>query len=217
MGEAPARRLVVASRNAAKVAAIGRVVPAGWTAVSAPAAVGAVEEDEAGSSFAEVARDKARRASTRLPGKLVVASDGGLLVPALGGTWDPLRTRRFAGAAATDGERAAALLRLASGLAGEGRRIGWREALAVARGGTVLAAWEAEDPGGLLADDYGPDLLADAGFWLPALWICPEFGGRRLAELSGAERAARDDHWTRLGREVRRFLGRSVAARGHRS
>jgi len=47
---------------------------------------------------------------------------------------------------------------------------------------------------------------AGGGFWVPALWCCPEQGGRRLAELSDDERRARGDHWSRLGVQLRRFL-----------
>jgi inosine/xanthosine triphosphate pyrophosphatase family protein len=140
-------------------------------------------------------------------GAVVVATDGGLLVPALGAAWDPARTRRFAGEGADDRERADALLVLAADLVGEERTIGWREAAGVARAGLLLATFVAESPPGLLAADYDPDLLAAGdGFWVPALWTCPEVGGKRLAELTEAERAGRVDHWTVLGRALRRFL-----------
>ena len=199
-----ARRVVVASRNRAKVAAIGRIVHQVAVAVPLPNAIAVPEET--GDDVGQIAAGKARAVAAALPGDLVVASDGGLLIPALGDVWDPRRTRRFAGPEASDGQRADRLLALAAGLTGDERQIGWREALAVARNGELLAVWEVEDAPGLLARDYDPALVEAGGFWVPALWICPEFDGRRLAELSGAERAARDDHWTRLGRELRRFL-----------
>ncbi|MEA2598708.1 MAG: hypothetical protein QOF01_5177, partial [Thermomicrobiales bacterium] len=44
------------------------------------------------------------------------------------------------------------------------------------------------------------------GFWIPALWVCPDFEGRRLAELSAEELATRRDHWYRLGEHLRAFL-----------
>lgn len=210
----PPWRVIVATRNPAKVAAIGRIVRP--VAVAVPLPDGVEAPDEAGDDLGRIAAGKARVASGALPGELVVASDGGLQIPALGDAWDPRRTRRFPGPGATDRERVDRLLALTSHLAGDERRIGWREALAVGRDGELLAAWEAEDAPGLLACDYDPAFVAAGGFWLPALWICPEFGGRRLAALSDAERAARDDHWARLGRTLRRFLARQppVAAHG---
>jgi hypothetical protein len=59
----------------------------------------------------------------------------------------------------------------------------------------------------MLAREVDPALVAKGnGFWIPAVWICPDAGGRRLAELSAAERAARPDHWSLLGANLRTFL-----------
>ncbi len=210
----PARRVVVATRNPAKVAAIGRIVDPVATAVPLPDGVEAPEE--VGDDVGEIAAGKARAASVALPGDVVVATDGGLLIPALGDTWDPRRTRRFAGSAATNRERADRLLALTARLSGEERRIGWREALAVARNGKLLAAWQDDDGPGLLARDYDPALLDAGAFWVPALWICPDLDGRRLAALSDTERDGRDDHWARLGRQLRRFLAMLTATEADR-
>jgi len=199
--------LVVASRNPAKVAAVARLAASLARVRPLPDDLADATADEDGASFVAIAAAKARRASAALPGSIVVATDGGLLVPALGSAWDPLRTRRFAGDRATDRERADALLALAAGLTGDERRIGWREALAVARDGLPVATWIAEDSPGLLADGYDPRLLAaTGGFWVSALWLCPECAGRRLADLSPTERAGRVDHWARLGTRLHRLL-----------
>lgn len=203
MGRPAPPRLFLASGNAAKLAELRRAVGTAAAVVPLAAAAG---DDEEGTGVDEIAAAKACRASRAAPGVLVVATDGGLLIPALGPCWDPLRTRRFVGAGATDRQRANALLDLAADLTGDERRIGWREALAVARGGRIVARWLAESAPGELARDVDPAMLDGGGFWVPAVWICPEFGGRRLASLSAAERATRDDHWARLGRELRRFL-----------
>lgn len=207
-------RLVLAGGNRDKATALGwwlgdaaTIVLAGDLRRPVVSAAAADSAEEEGPSFAANAEAKASRASRELSGETIVATDGGLLVPALSAAWDPLRTRRFAGEGATNAERAAALLALAADLRGEERRIGWREALAVACDGAVLAVWEAEGVPGILADDVEPRLLAPGGgFWVPALWRCPEFALRRLAELSPAERRARDDHWARLGRQLRHHL-----------
>ena len=204
------RRVVAATQNAAKVERLSDLI--GDLAAVAPlppdVSLEPPADQESGDLFTEIAQAKARTWSRALgTDDLVVASDGGLLIPALGDVWDPLRTRRFAGGGRSNRERADALLALAAGLEGEQRRVVWREAMAVARSGVVLATWEADGPPGLLARDYDPAWLdASDGFWMPVLWLCPEYGGRRLANLTAVERAARIDHWARLGAGLRRFL-----------
>ena len=222
-GGASERRLgvVVASGNPAKVAVIaGLLAGLGGVRVMAPptdhdishkVVGGAATEAEggAGASFAANARAKALAVSARVPGAVVVATDGGLLMPGLGERWDPVRTRRFAGAAVTDGERAAVLLALAAGLRGEQRAIGWREAMVVVRDGELLATWEVDDRPGVLAENVDRAAVG-GGFWVPAVWRCPEFEGRRLADLTPDERAARGDHWARLGERLRELVGREA-------
>ena len=205
--------LVAATANPAKVAELRRVVGS-LAAVSPPPDDISPQIEESGSTVEAVAEAKATAWSRTLDsGALVVATDGGLLIPALGASWDPVRTRRFAPAAASDDERAAALLNLAAHLDGEERRIGWREAMAVARDGDVLVTWSAEGPPGFLAETVdAAAIAAGAGFWVPAIWRCPEFGGRLLAYLSPAERATRRDHWTVLGERLRAFLSEEVSA-----
>jgi hypothetical protein len=136
--------------------------------------------------------------SRHLPSGVIAATDGGLLIPGLGRAWNPVTTARFA-EGSTSRSRAEALLELASELTGQDRLIGWTEALAVAKDGEVLAEWLAHGPPGELAADLPVDFDADAGFWIPYVWRCPEYGGRRLSELTGRERLARRDHWAVLG------------------
>lgn len=212
-------KVYAATSNRAKIGELARILD-GVAIVAAAPLSNTPEREPVGPTFEAVAAAKAVAGSVALrPDALVVASDGGLLVPALGEAWDSLQTRRFAGDAATDSERADALLALTADLAGADRRIGWREAVALARGGTVLAAWVAAGVAGDLARDYDRDLIATGGgFWLPAIWRCPEFDGRRLASLTTEQRATRDDHWSRLGRELRRFLSglnESTASENH--
>jgi inosine/xanthosine triphosphate pyrophosphatase family protein len=207
--------LIAATCNEAKLAELRRLV--GETAKVSPPprdpsledleARPALSEAEEGSSVEEIAGAKAVAWSRILPGELVIASDGGLLIPALGDAWDPTRTRRFAGADATDFERVEALLALASRLKGDDRQISWREAVAIAKDRELLGEWSAESEPGLLATDVDPDLVAAArGFWIDALWICPEPGGKRLARLNREQRAAFVDHWSQLESPLRQFL-----------
>jgi inosine/xanthosine triphosphate pyrophosphatase family protein len=155
---------------------------------------------ETSSTFAANAIGKAEAISRRQPSQVVAATDGGLLVPALGDQWDPLRTHRFAGPDTSAADRARALLRLAADLRGVDRVVGWQEALAVAVDGRHLASWVAESPPGELATTLHESLLgAEPGFWVPAIWRCPECGGKRLADLTPDEEGTRLDHWMQLG------------------
>ena len=208
--ELPLPGVVCGSRNPEKVRELAAML-AGLARLLPPPQDISPENDEVEEEGESVEANAAAKAVAwsrrllRVPGGLVVASDGGLLVPALGTGWDPTRTRRFAGAGAGSTGRADALLALTDHLEGEERRIGWREAVAFARDGRVVASFVAESVAGLLARDYDPGRVGEEGFWLPALWICPEWGGRRLADLSAEERAAREDHWSRIRREVREW------------
>lgn len=218
-------KLIVAGGNRTKVDALRRQLIGVATVQAPPPDISPeFDEDVAGTNetsdresgrddpFEEIARAKAaawsrvlsRPASGEQP--WIVATDGGLLIPGLGAAWNPARTRRFAGEAASAGERIAALLHLAEHLRGDDRRIGWREGLAVARDGRVAASWVAESPPGILAFDVGAWKVADDPFWVPLIWTCPEFGGRRLVELSPHERGQRPDHWPVLGAHLRRWL-----------
>jgi hypothetical protein len=130
----------------------------------------------------------------------VAATDGGLLIPALGSGWDPARTARFAGPSATNADRIDNLLKLAEALRDDQRRVRWSETLVVAVDGQIVAELSEESPDGLLAET-APDELPEgsSGFWVPYVWLCPEHNNRRLSALSEGELATRADHWSALG------------------
>jgi inosine/xanthosine triphosphate pyrophosphatase family protein len=198
-------RLILASTNRAKRLALAErlgpgVLPGGLPPESS--GLNVPYDLERGGSFAEIASAKAVWYSRRLPSEFVAATDGGLLVPALGMSWDPLQTARFAGSRATPGEHIARLLALAAGLRGADRAIAWIEHLSIARDGEIVASWTAGGPPGLLATTAQGAIAAGDGFWVPYIWCCPEFAGRRLTELSEVERLSRVDHWARLGADV---------------
>jgi inosine/xanthosine triphosphate pyrophosphatase family protein len=208
-------RLIAATHNEAKLAELRRLVGESAKVSPLPSDISledqetrtALSEAEEGRSVEEIAAAKAVEWSRILPGELVIVSDGGLLIPALGDEWDPTRTRRFAGADATDYERAEALLALASSLKGKERQISWREAVAIAKDGKLLGNWSAESEPGLLATDVDSDLVAAGrGFWIEAVWMCPEAGGKHLARLNQKECARRVDHWSQLESPLRQFL-----------
>lgn len=137
---------------------------------------------------------------------LSIASDGGLIVPALGDRWESRYTHRFAGPAADDQERAARLLELMRPYHGAERHASWAEALAIADKGKVLASWELRGATGRIADRPGRDSDMP-GFWVFPLWYFPEHG-RYYNELTPEQRESLDDHWTRLRGLAREFFKR---------
>ena len=198
-------RVLVATRNPTKVGTLASLFP-GHDVREAPGDV-SHGSPEYGRTFAANAIEKAEVVSAQMPGEIVVATDGGLLIPALGEAWDPLRTHRFAGAGVSAVDRARSLLRVAGALRGLDRVIGWQEALAVAVDGRHRASWVAESPPGELATTLHESLLgATDGFWVPAIWRCPECAGKRLADLTDDERATRFDHWMQLGAALSGWL-----------
>lgn len=139
---------------------------------------------------------KAVSASNATGGAIAIATDGGLVIPALGDLWQPAFTRRFAGPNATNRQRAEALLILAAELVDEERRIHWREAVAVARAGRVLMTAVAESHPGRLTTDLTGWTDDGQGFWVPRLWAGPR----------DARTSTGDEHWQRLTAIVEPFL-----------
>lgn len=198
--------IIAATRNRAKLAEFQRLTGPDWRIVPAPDRQELIAEDEI--TFEANAATKAL-ALSREPGidTLVVASDGGMLVPALGTNWNPLTTRRFAGPQATDLDRIRQLLQRAQHLQDDERTISWCEAVALAHRGTLIGVWSAESEPGMLATTFNAALLdLNPGFWMPVIWLVPRFGYRPLAVLTDTERARIEDHWYRLQAPVRRAL-----------
>ena len=164
--------------------------------------------DEEGDTHEAIARDKAARWSSAAS-MLAIASDGGLVIPALGPRWESRYTRRFAGPAADNGERLARLLELMRPHHGEERRASWVEALAIAHRGRVLASWELSGGIGYLDEQAPQGPLPE--FWVFSVWRFPQFGAT-YSQLTEAQRESIDDHWGRLRRLVRRFLTSTFVA-----
>jgi len=135
---------------------------------------------------------------------LAIASDGGLVLPTLGGRWESRYTHRFAGPAADDAERLARLLELMRPFQGAEREASWREAVAIAHRGRIIVSWELTGGTGLIADSPGVSYQAP-GFWAFSVWYFPQFG-KTYPQLLPEERDSLDDHWTRLRQLVQRFF-----------
>ena len=158
---------------------------------------------EEGETHEAIARSKAEMWS--LTGStLTIASDGGLVLPALGTRWESRYTHRFAGPAGDDVERMERLLELMRPYKGAEREASWREALAIAHRGRTLVSWELTGGTGVIADSRG-DPYQIPGFWAFSVWYFPQFA-KTYPQLSSEERESLDDHWTRLGQLVQRYF-----------
>ena len=161
--------------------------------------------DESADNHWAIARAKAEdwSAAAGIP---AIASDGGLVVPALGTNWESRYTRRFAGPAADDRERQRRLLDLLASHTGNERNAAFVEALAIAVDGQTVASWEVQGATGRIVDcveDAGNPTDGD-GFWVFPLWYFAEFG-RTYDLLKDEERASLGDHWTKLRDLVHEF------------
>ena len=134
---------------------------------------------------------------------LAIASDGGLVIPALGPAWESRHTRRFAGPAVDDSQRVDRLLELMEPLDGADRNASWAEGLAIAYKGRLLASWELLGAAGEIAQARKPGPVPE--FWAFTVWTFPQFG-KTYNELTPEELESLNDHWTRLGHLVRRFF-----------
>ena len=157
------------------------------------------DPDESGATHQAIAKSKAAAWSRAAGGIMAIASDGGLLVPALGANWESRHTRRFAGPAADDAERQRRLLELLTPYAGPDRNAAFVEALAIADNGQTIASWTVSGATGRivasLADAGNP--TDGSGFWVFPLWYFAQYG-RTYDRLTAPERAALGDHWHTL-------------------
>ena len=176
----------------------------------APSEIGInASPEEDGETHEETARDKAAQWSAT-SSMLAIASDGGLVIPALGARWESRYTHRFAGPAADNVERLDRLLDLMRPYGGEDRRASWMEALAIADRGRVLVSWELTGAVGFLDEERPVGTLPE--FWVFSVWRFPQFGAT-YSQLTGEQRGSIDDHWERLRSLARRFLTATFVTR----
>ena len=206
----PSTPILLATGNSDKQAEFRRLLGGLPFSPLTPAEMGIGSvPDEEGDTHEDIARDKAAQWSAAAS-MLAIASDGGLVVPALGPRWESRYTHRFAGPAADKQERLTRLLELMRPYRGEDRRASWVEALAIAHCGRVLVSWELYGADGYLSEELPQGPLPE--FWVFSVWRFPQFG-KAYNELSMLQRESIDDHWERLGRLVRRFLRSTFVTR----
>jgi XTP/dITP diphosphohydrolase len=186
-------RLLLATRNAHKLRAFARL--------AAPHAIDPLPDDvelppEDGATFAENALGKARAAAAAT-GRVAIADDSGIEAAALGGR-PGIRSARYAGERASDGENLAKLLREAP----TGSPLAYVCALAYV---------DPSDGTEQLFEECCTGTLAAAPRWDRGFGYDPAFvpddrghgaGERTMAELSDAEK----DAISHRGRAVRALL-----------
>ena len=190
--------ILLATGNPAKQDALRRLLAGLPLSPVTPEELGlSLEPEETGETHEQIAREKAEEWS-RQGSMLAIASDGGLVVPALGARWESRYTHRFAGPAADDAERRRRLLELLQPGGGARREASWVEALAVADRGRTLQSWELTGASGVIAErpQAGPHT---PGFWVFPLWYFPQFG-KFYNDLTDAEQESLGDHWATLRR-----------------
>lgn len=156
-----------------------------------------IDIDEDGATFRENAEKKAIEVS-RAYDCYAVATDGGVLIPALGDDWNGLLTKRFIGRDdATDFDRIEALLDLMREKQGDDRAIVWNEAIAIARRGDLIFSEQVEGDRGMIQTTYDPAQYQE-GIWQCTVTCYPQFGGKNFFELNDEEREYSEISWHRL-------------------
>lgn len=162
---------------------------------------------EDGKSFRENAEKKAIEVS-KIYDCYAVATDGGVLIPALGDNWNGLLTKRFIGRDdATDIDRIEALLDMMKNKVGNERSIIWNEALALAKSGKLVYSAQVEGDHGMIQTTYDPNQYKP-GIWQCTITCYPQFGGKNFFELTDEEREYSEISWHRLRKGVSEFLAK---------
>ncbi len=205
-------RILLASGNPAKQATLQWLLEVLPLETVTPGELGLTSvPDEEGETHRAIADQKAS-AWSRAASMLVIASDGGLIIPALGAGWESRFTHRFAGAAANDQDRLRSLLELMRPYQGIEREASWIEAVAIADQGQILTSRELTGATGLIADVPREDQSegrAAEGFWVFPVWRFPKFG-KYYNQLTEAERQSLDDHWSQLRVRVQSYFRQEV-------
>ena len=198
-------RILLATNNPAKQVTLRWLLEGLALSPVTPRELGLdLDPDEEGDTHQEIARLKVREWS-QAASMLSIATDGGLVIPALGHNWESRFTHRFAGPAADDAERSRRLLEFMRPHRGGHREASWVEALAIGDRGEVGASWELTGGTGIIADGIG-DAPQVEGFWVFSLWRFPQYGNLSYHQLSREQREAMNDHWTQLRHLVRDFF-----------
>ncbi len=170
-------RLLIATKNAHKTEEIRAIIGPDWEIVDLTSFPEIPAPDETGATFAENAAIKALAAAASFPG-LCLADDSGLEVDLLQGA-PGVRSARYAGPGATDGDNRCKLL---AELGGRESAARFRCAMALACNGEILAMVEGTVQGRIITKECGV-----SGFGYDSLFV-PEGRELTFGEASDSEK-----------------------------
>ncbi len=188
--------LLIATRNAHKTREFAALLGDDFNISDLANNKHAPEVEETGTTFEENARLKAISASGFSRGVLVLADDSGLEVDALAGA-PGVRSARYAGVNASDGDNVRKLLSALSEMKHRAAR--FRCVIALARDGKVIHVGNGSVEGLIAEGTRGTN-----GFGYDPVFI-PQGFDRTFAELSAAEKGA-ISHRTKAVASVKLFL-----------
>jgi XTP/dITP diphosphohydrolase len=143
-----------------------------------------IEVEEDGKTLSENAQKKAIEIS-QYTDMYVLASDGGVDIPALGDRWDILRNQRIVGHENEDIVKANKVLSLMNGIKREDRRVEYHLALALALKGKVVGVLEDITDHGYIVEEI-PEGDMPFGMWMGHIWYYPKFE-KTLTQLNKKE------------------------------
>jgi len=166
---------------------------------------------ETGKTFLANASLKALALSRALPGKLILADDSGIVVPALGGR-PGVRSARFSGPKATPEKNRTKLLRLMRPVSGLGRKAYFQAALVLAIDGRILGAKYGRIWGKITSVErgvggFGYDPIFQPRGFTQTFGELPAVTKKRISHRSVAVRAiksllSRDKAFSRAGKHI---------------
>jgi XTP/dITP diphosphohydrolase len=174
-------RLVLASRNDAKVRELARILgdlPLRIETLRDHPSVPALREDGDTYEANAIAKATAVAAAT---GCAALADDSGIEIDALGGA-PGVRSARFLGEDATDDDRNREILRRLAGLTGDARSARYRAVVAIARPGGPTRTFAGDCAGRIVESPRGR-----GGFGYDPIFSATD-DGRTVAELSADEK-----------------------------
>jgi XTP/dITP diphosphohydrolase len=201
--DGPARRLLIATGSAHKLAELRALLDLPATELVSLADVGSADDAaEAGQTFLDNASQKALEYAGR-SGLPTLADDSGLEVDALGGR-PGVRTRRYAGPSATDAENNELLLAELAEVPPPARTARYQCVLALAEGDKVVEVSQGTFEGRIAGAPRGTGGFGYDPIFEPA---GEPVGGRTVGQLTAAEKNA-ISHRAQAARAMRELLRR---------
>jgi XTP/dITP diphosphohydrolase len=202
LGQAPIKRLVIATGNAGKLREFHSLLAGLPFALTSSAELKLPSPEETGATFLANALLKARHAAS-LSGSAAVADDSGLEVDALEGA-PGIYSARYAGSGADDAANNAKLLRALAGLPHERRRARYRCAL-------VLVG-NAADAAPLIAEAVWEGYILDAPRGLSGFGYDPYFWLSELDQTAAELEPAEKNRLSHRGKAMRSLREQLAAA-----